>query len=139
MEKLSPAQRSANMRAVKCRDTGPEKIVRSLVHRMGYRFRLCRTSLPGKPDLVFPGRLAVVFVHGCFWHSHTCKRGTLKPKTNPGFWVAKLANNAARDKDQMAQLRTLGWRSLVVWECSIKNEQRLANRLRRFLERGTGS
>jgi DNA mismatch endonuclease, patch repair protein len=134
MEKITKEQRSANMRAVKNRDTAPEKIVRSLIHRMGYRFRLRRSNLPGKPDLVFPGRQAVIFVHGCFWHSHACKRGTLKPKTNEEFWAEKLARNAARDKEQIVRLKEQGWRSLVVWECGVKDERRLAVRLRRFLE-----
>jgi DNA mismatch endonuclease (patch repair protein) len=139
MEKLTKEQRSANMRAVKSRDTGPEKIVRSLVHRMGYRFRLSRNGLPGKPDLVFPGRRAAIFVHGCFWHSHSCKRGSLKPKTNADFWAVKLARNAARDEEQIVRLKEQGWRSLVVWECAVKDERRLAARLRRFLESRTGS
>lgn len=133
MERLSTAQRSANMRAVKGRDTGPEKVIRSLVHRMGYRFCLYRADLPGKPDLVFPKRHATIFVHGCFWHSHTCQRGTLKPKTNAKFWASKLAKNAVRDKEQTAALRKQGWRTLVVWECELKTESRLVSKLRRFL------
>ena len=133
MDRISKERRSANMGAVRSRDTGPEKIVRRIVHRMGYRFRLYRNDLPGKPDLVFPGRRAVVFIHGCFWHSHACKRGRLKPETNADFWAVKLAKNAARDKKQIARLHEQGWRTLVVWECTVKDERRLGDRLRRFL------
>jgi DNA mismatch endonuclease, patch repair protein len=132
-DRLSKERRSANMRAVKDRDTGPEMIVRRLAHRMGYRFRLHRADLPGKPDLVFPARRAVIFVHGCFWHGHHCKRGAA-PVTNTAFWAPKLAKNAARDAVQRARLRRDGWRSLVVWECQIKDERKLASRLRRFLD-----
>ena len=120
------------MRAVKSRDTGPERTVRRLAHRMGYRFRLHRADLPGKPDLAFPGRRAVVFVHGCFWHHHDCSRG-VTPKTRADFWAAKLAQNAERDAVQLSRLKEHGWRALVIWECELKDDQRLAGRLRRFL------
>lgn len=132
-DKISKKRRSANMRAVKNRDTGPERIVRQIVHRMGYRFRLHRSDLPGKPDLAFPGRCAVIFVNGCFWHRHHCKRGRGKPKTNAAFWAAKLTRNARRDAMQVSLLRKTGWRTLVIWECELKNERRAASRLRRFL------
>jgi DNA mismatch endonuclease (patch repair protein) len=121
-DKLSTEQRSANMRAVRDHDTGPERIVRSLAHRMGYRFRLRRADLPGKPDLVFPARHAVLFVHGCFWHRHPCKRGAGSPKTNTAFWEER-AKNVARDASQLIQLKIDGWRALVIWECKIKNER----------------
>ncbi len=132
-DKLSKEQRSANMRAVKGHDTRPEMIVRRLTHRMGYRFRLHRSDLLGKPDLVFPGRRAVVFVHGCFWHGHTCKRGTGKPKANAAFWDAKLSRNAERDAEQLSRLKSDGWRALVIWECETKNELPLAAKIRNFL------
>jgi DNA mismatch endonuclease (patch repair protein) len=134
-DKISKERRSANMRAVKGRDTGPEKVVRSIARRLGYRFRLYSPTLPGRPDLLFPSRRAAIFVHGCFWHSHSCKRGTLRPKTNRAFWKKKLGRNATRDKEQLTQLKDQGWRTLVVWECQTKNERRLAARLRRFLGR----
>ena len=130
---MTDAERSRIMRAVKSRDTGPEKAVRSLAHRMGYRFRLHRADLPGKPDLAFPGRRAVVFVHGCFWHGHDCKRGARTPKTNTEYWTAKIARNAARDRDQLSSLKRLGWRALVVWECQLRNEPAVRSRLRHFL------
>lgn len=130
---MTDAERSRIMRAVKSRDTGPEKAVRSLAHRMGYRFRLHRADLPGKPDLAFPGRRAVVFVHGCFWHGHDCKRGARTPKTNTEYWTAKIARNAAHDRDQLSSLKRLGWRALVVWECQLRNEPAVRSRLRHFL------
>ena len=133
-DKISKERRSANMRAVKGKDTEPERAVRRLVRRMGYRFRLHCPDLPGKPDIVFPGRRAVIFVHGCFWHGHSCKRGALKPRTNARFWARKLARNVDRDARQISLLRAAGWRTLVVWQCELKNEQRLSTRIRRFLE-----
>ncbi len=121
------------MRAVKGRDTGPEMIVRRLAHRMDYRFRLHRADLPGKPDLAFPARRAVIFVHGCFWHGHTCKRGSVRPKANAAFWAAKLGRNVERDAAQLARLKASGWRALVLWECQLKGTRRLAARIRWFL------
>ena len=126
-------ERSANMRAVKGRDTGPELIVRRLAHRIGYRFRLHRADLPGKPDLAFPGRRAVIFVHGCFWHGHSCKRGSVRPKANAAFWAAKLGRNVERDTSQLSRLKAAGWRALVLWECELKDAGRLAARIMRFL------
>ena len=134
-DKISKEQRSANMRAIKGRDTGPEKAVRRLAHGMGYRFRLHRADLPGKPDLTFPGRRAVIFVHGCFWHGHGCKRGAVKPKTNVAFWTAKLTRNVERDAAQLSRLKADGWQALVIWECETKDGSRLAKRLKRFLGR----
>lgn len=131
---MTDAQRSRTMRAVKGRDTGPELIVRRAAYAMGYRFRLCRSDLPGKPDLVFPSRKAVIFVHGCFWHGHGCPRGARMPKSNVAYWSAKIARNKTRDRDQLSKLRKAGWRCLVLWECEIVNERRLAARLRRFLD-----
>ncbi|HEY5070898.1 MAG TPA: DNA mismatch endonuclease Vsr [Caulobacteraceae bacterium] len=120
------------MGAVKGRNTGPEKIVRRIAHRLGYRFRLHRADLPGKPDLAFPGRRAVIFVHGCFWHGHDCKRGA-RPKANADFWASKLTRNIARDLDQSRRLSEGGWRQLVLWECELKEEAALAARLKDFL------
>lgn len=124
--------RSWVMRAVKGRNTRPERAVRSLLHALGYRFRLHRKDLPGSPDIVLPGRKAVIFVHGCFWHGHGCKRGSRAPKTNADYWTKKLAGNIARDARTRAELKALGWQVLVVWECEIKTEG-LADKLRAFL------
>lgn len=121
------------MRAVRSRNTKPEMRVRLIAHRLGYRFRLHRRDLPGKPDLAFPGLRKVIFVHGCFWHQHQgCRRGSA-PTSNVEFWRSKLARNRARDFEQLAAVRKRGWRALVIWECQIKNETRLAERLNRFL------
>ncbi len=121
------------MRAVKGKNTRPEQAVRSLLHALGYRFRLHRRDLPGSPDIVLPGRKAVILVHGCFWHGHGCKRGSRTPKANADYWNMKLAGNVARDARTRAELEALGWRVLVVWECEIKAEG-LADKLRAFLQ-----
>ncbi len=134
---MPSAERSRIMRAVKSRDTGPEKAVRKLTHRMGYRFRLHRADLPGKPDLTFVSRRAVIFVNGCFWHGHSCKRGARVPKANRTYWTAKIARNVARDATNAAQLKAMGWRALDVWECQLKDESKLAAKIRRFLARGS--
>jgi DNA mismatch endonuclease (patch repair protein) len=128
------ALRSRIMRAVKGKDTKPEWLVRSLLHAAGFRYRLHVKNLPGKPDLVFPSRRKVVFVHGCFWHGHDCARGDRQPKTNADYWLAKIARNKARDAQHLAALRADGWKPHVVWECEIKRPGLLA-RLRRFLDR----
>jgi DNA mismatch endonuclease, patch repair protein len=122
--------RSAIMRAVKGRNTTPEKRVRSLLHALGCRFRLHRADLPGKPDIVLPRRRIVIFVHGCFWHGHDCARGARVPKENRPYWEAKIARNRARDEGQQAGLETLGWRVVIVWECEAKDTEALAARLR---------
>lgn len=129
---FSPRKRSAVMARVKAKNTKPEMIVRRLCHRLGYRFRLHRRDLPGAPDLVFPGRRAAMFVHGCFWHGHDCARGARVPKTNRAYWEAKIARNRARDARARAELEALGWRVLVIWECALKDED-LAARLVDFL------
>jgi DNA mismatch endonuclease, patch repair protein len=123
--------RSRIMRAVKGRDTGPELAVRSLAHRLGYRFRVHRADLPGKPDLVFPRLRRVIFVHGCFWHGHNCARGARVPKRHRAYWVAKIARNKARDDKTVKNLENLGWKSLIVWECST--QQNRARSISRFL------
>lgn len=108
-------------------------IVRRMVFAMGYRYRLHGRGLPGRPDLVFASRRAVVFVHGSFWHRHSCERGRVMPRNRRGFWKAKLEGNAARDLRTRAALRRLGWRVLVIWECQLKDVDRVAERVRRFL------
>ncbi len=126
--------RSANMRAIRSKGMRPELAVRSLVHSLGYRFRLHRSDLPGKPDLVFPSRRKVIFVHGCFWHSHECKLAHL-PKSNKGYWGPKLERNKVRDLQNVEILKANGWKVLVIWECEIRNERGLSGQVRRFLER----
>lgn len=120
-EKLTPEQRSWIMSRVKSIDTKPEKIVRSWLHINGWRFRLYGKELPGRPDIVMKKNSTVIFVHGCFWHSHqNCSRST-KPKTNREFWKKKLEINKERDKKVREQLTQLGWNVIIIWECEIKN------------------
>ena len=126
------------MAQVKSADTAPEIKVRRLVHRLGYRFRLHRRDLPGTPDLVLPRHRAVIFVHGCFWHQHRCRRGDRRPQANRGYWVAKLERNVRRDARNRRELRRLGWRVLTVWECEVGKPQ-LKRRIRRFLRPSDGN
>ena len=121
------------MRAVKSRDTKPELTVRRLLHGMGYRYRLHRSSLPGKPDIVFPGRRKTIFVHGCFWHDHDCPRGARSPKTNVDYWQAKRRGNKERDAAHVTDLSALGWKSLTIWECEVSSLTKLATKLKLFL------
>jgi DNA mismatch endonuclease, patch repair protein len=131
VDKVSQQQRSRNMAAVRGRDTAPELLVRSSLHRMGLRFRLHDTNLPGSPDIVLRRHNTVVLVHGCFWHGHDCPRGRA-PSTRQEFWLPKLTRNRERDQRQVDSLRDLGWRVLVVWECETKERTRLDRRLRRW-------
>jgi len=134
MDTLTPAERSARMALVRAKDTKPELLVRSLVHGMGYRYRLHRRDLPGTPDLVFPGRSKVIFIHGCFWHRHArCALARL-PKSRVDFWLPKLTANAKRDARNMRALRQRGWSVLTIWECQLSDVAKLANRIRRFLD-----
>lgn len=128
--------RSNIMRAVKSADTKPEMIVRRLVHAMGYRYRLHRKDLPGKPDLVFGPRRKAIFVNGCFWHGHDCVRGARQPKANAVYWRAKIARNIERDTANELALNAAGWSILTVWECQTKAQDRadLELRLREFLD-----
>lgn len=134
MDTLTPEQRSERMARVRGKDTRPEMIVRRLLHGMGYRYRLHVRDLPGTPDIVFPSRGKIIFVHGCFWHRHRCKNGQRLPKSRRAFWRAKLEGNKARDARTRRKLRRLGWDVLVVWECQLKNIERLERRLRMFLD-----
>lgn len=120
------------MAAVRGRNTVPEIAVRRLVHRMGFRYRLHDARLPGKPDMVFPRLRAVILVHGCFWHGHTCRWGR-RPKSNQDFWNEKRATNKRRDRRVVTALRSKGWRVLVVWGCQVRNSDALAKRLADFL------
>ena len=129
-----PEDRSKVMRAVKGRDTEPEMTVRRLTHGMGYRYRLHRKDLPGKPDLAFPTRHKVILVHGCFWHQHHCSRGARTPKSSRAYWIPKLRRNKQRDAEHQIQLRNSGWRVLIIWECEIKNLDTVSARIRGFLE-----
>ncbi len=129
----TPKQRSFNMSRIRNRNTRPEMIVRSLAHRLGYRFRLHRKDLPGKPDLVFPSRRKVVFVHGCFFHMHDCRYGQVTPKQNAEFWLKKRLSNVERDRRNRAELELQGWRVLEVWECQTKTPQLVEDALRHFL------
>ena len=117
------------MRQVGSKDTGPERAVRRLLTALGLRYRLHRKDLPGAPDIVLPGRRLALFVHGCFWHGHDCKRGARAPKTNEGYWRAKIARNVARDAASLAALADLGWRAEVIWECELKTPDALTERL----------
>ena len=129
MDSLTPEHRSWNMSRIRSGNTKPERLVRSLLHRMGYRFRLHRKDLPGRPDIVLPGRRTVVLVHGCYWHRHIGCRFTYTPKSNIDFWEAKFNENINRDQRQHSQLSQLGWSVITVWECETRELTALAERL----------
>ena len=129
MDSLTPEHRSWNMSRIRSGNTKPERLVRSLMHRMGYRFRLHRKDLPGRPDIVLPGRRTVIMVHGCYWHRHPGCRFAYTPKSNLAFWQAKFSENVNRDQRQHNQLRELGWTVITVWECETKELTALAERL----------
>lgn len=131
---LTPEQRSRCMSSIKGKDTAPEKLVRSLVFSMGYRYRLHDKMLSGKPDLVFSKHRKVIFVHGCFWHMHSCRYGKVRPKTNEGFWESKRRRNTERDCENERTLLAEGWTPLVIWECEIKDKVTLERKIRDFLQ-----
>lgn len=125
--------RSENMRRIRSKDTAPEMVVRRLAYGLGYRYRLHRKDIPGKPDMVFTGRRKVIFVHGCFWHQHpACSEGRL-PKSNAVYWAPKFERNIKRDKAVLAELAVTGWEALVIWECEAKNHERIQHVLLAFL------
>jgi DNA mismatch endonuclease (patch repair protein) len=127
------SQRSAIMRAVRSKNTGPELLLRQLLWNMGYRYRLHRSTLPGKPDICMVSRRKVIFVHGCFWHQHArCRKAGL-PRSNRSYWAPKLRENVERDREAMRQLRKMGWDVLVVWQCALKNIGLIESRLQSFL------
>jgi DNA mismatch endonuclease (patch repair protein) len=135
-DKLTPELRSENMRRIKSKNMKPEMTVRGIIHGMGFRYRLHRRDLPGKPDIVLSARRQVIFVHGCFWHSHdnpSCTDGQRKPKSNLDYWLPKLARNHERDLANLASLRDSGWTVLVVWECETKDKEALKQSLSAFL------
>lgn len=131
---LAPEVRGRIMSKIRSKDTRPELFIRSLIHRMGYRFRLHYKHLPGTPDIVFPSRHKVIFVHGCFWHHHDCPVGARMPRANLDYWRPKLLRNQARDIAACEQLAHLGWDNLVIWECEIKETDSLVNKISKFLE-----
>ena len=131
-DRISKERRSWNMSRIRGSNTTPEIRVRSVLHKLGYRFRLHSRALPGIPDIVLPKYKAVVFVHGCFWHRHGCK-STPTPKTNRRFWRRKFEQNIARDAVVRKQLRALGWRVLIIWACGVKDEAKLKQQLEYFL------
>jgi DNA mismatch endonuclease (patch repair protein) len=126
-------KRSLIMASVHSKDTKPELAVRSLVHALGYRYRLHVATLPGKPDLVFPSRRKIIFVHGCFWHRHARCRYATSPKTRSDFWQEKFLTNVARDRRTRRELKKMGWSLLTVWQCELKNPQKLEVRIDEFL------
>jgi DNA mismatch endonuclease (patch repair protein) len=121
------------MSAIRSKNTRPKLVVRRLVHAMGFRFRLHRSDLPGKPDLVFPRLRRVILVHGCYWHMHRCRYGRVVAKTNEEFWRTKRASNVTRDRRNLRELRRAGWSPLVVWECWIRDGSALQQRIEQFL------
>jgi len=133
-DRISRAERSALMAKVHGKDTGPELFVRRTAHALGYRFRIHRADLPGCPDIVFPSRKKVIFIHGCFWHRHLgCKRASI-PRTRQEYWQNKFASNVARDKQNETALRKAGWKILVLWECGLGKKEALNRELRTFLD-----
>jgi DNA mismatch endonuclease (patch repair protein) len=133
-DRLTAQARSRNMARVRDRNTGPELTVRRLLHRMGYRFRLHRKDLPGRPDIVLPRYRSVIFVHGCFWHGHSGCRAAARPTSNAEFWNRKLDSNIQRDQAVRQELTGQKWNVLVVWECELREIQALEERLRAFLQ-----
>lgn len=135
IDQMSPNRRSALMTRIRATNTQPEMAVRRMLHGLGYRYILHDKRLPGRPDLVFPSRHKVIFIHGCFWHGHSCGRG-FRPKTNGAFWAKKLDRNKERDEEQIRELKGLGWQVLTVWECEVRGCEmsRLEQRLVGFLD-----
>lgn len=134
MDTFAPSRRSEIMRRVRSSGTLPEMIVRGIVRRMGVSYRSCPRHLPGKPDLVMAEQQKAILVHGCFWHGHQCEAGKL-PKSHRSYWKSKQARNALRDKRNARELRSKGWKLMVIWECEIRRSARLQARLSRFLRR----
>lgn len=137
MDKLTPEQRSRNMAQIKSYDTKPEKIVRSQLHHMGYRFRLHVKTLPGTPDIVLPRHKTVIFVHGCFWHKHNCPEGNRVPKSNVEYWISKIERNVIRDEKNQNILRELGWNVFTIWDCMTHDLLALQKILSIFLAQGS--
>jgi DNA mismatch endonuclease, patch repair protein len=136
MDSMTVAERSERMARIRSKDTKPELRVRQLLHRLGYRFRLHRKDLPGSPDLVFPSRRKVIFVHGCFWHAHDACKVANRPKSRQSFWDSKFKRNRLRDIANQKALRQHGWRVYTVWECETKAEARLEHYPKRMNREG---
>lgn len=134
-DNLTPEQRRRTMASVKSKDTTPEMKVRRLVHSLGYRYRLHRKDLPGNPDLVFTKYRKVIFVHGCFWHGHSGCKASKRPASNTDYWNRKLDGNIQRDKVNLAELKRIGWKTLVIWECQVKDVSQLRELLIEFLSK----
>ena len=135
MDTRTPEQRRRIMQSVKSKDTGPELVVRRLLHGMGYRYRLHRKDLPGRPDIAFGPRRKAIFVHGCFWHGHGCAKGRL-PKSRLDYWQPKVDKNRERDRTKEEQLKSLGWSVLTIWQCETADLETLAARLQDFVDNG---
>jgi DNA mismatch endonuclease (patch repair protein) len=133
MDKLSPEERSRNMARIKGQNTKPEKLVRCILHQLKFRFRLHRKDLPGTPDIVLPKHNKVIFVHGCFWHGHEGCSRSKRPTSNTEFWNNKINGNIERDKRNLENLISLGWKVLVIWQCETRNLPELVKRLEKFL------
>jgi len=134
VDSLTPEKRSWNMSRIKNRDTKPELLVRSLLHRKGYRFRLHRKDLPGKPDIILPRFKTVIFVHGCFWHRHEGCRYAYNPKSRADFWQKKFSGNVVRDQAVQAALLDLGWKVYVIWECETKKMELLERKIEQIIK-----
>ena len=134
MDVLTKKQRSYCMSRIRKTDSAPELLVRQILHRLGYRFRLYRKDLPGCPDIVLPKYKKIIFVHGCWWHRHNCHLGRRTPKSRTKYWLPKLAANKKRDKENRSKLLKLGWKILVVWECQIKKPERITDKIISFLK-----
>lgn len=132
MDNITAAERSALMSRIRSKDTKPERTTRSILHMLGYRFRLHRRDLPGCPDIVLPKHRKVVLVHGCFWHGHTCTLAS-KPKSNRSYWKEKIRKNRARDRRALAALSLQGWKVLELWECDIRAGHGIVKRLHKFM------
>lgn len=133
VDTLTRKERSARMALIKSKGTKIERAVMSLVHVMGYRYRKHCRDLPGTPDMVFPSLHKVIFVHGCFWHGHKCFLGRM-PKSRISFWQCKITGNKDRDHRSLGRLRGLGWKSLVIWECQLRDMDRIAKKIKGFLD-----
>ncbi len=131
--RVSEEKRSWIMSRVKGRDTNPERLVRSLLHRMGYRFRVHRKDLPGTPDIVLPRYRKIIFVHGCFWHQHPGCPKSKRPASNREFWDRKFENTITRDQRNIAQLKELGWDTLIIWQCETRDRESLRIKINRYL------
>lgn len=136
IDHVSKEKRSEIMKRIRGKDTAPELIVRKLIYSLGYRYRLHGQKLPGKPDIVFAGKKKVIFVHGCFWHGHNCKKGK-PPKSNLDYWLPKLKENRRRDTLNQKLIRSAGWEVLIIWQCQIHDAITLEKAIINFLENGS--